>query len=80
MAWNLTDEDTLEPFENITLLNQGLNTYYNTVKGQFLKLNEIKFIDSSRFLLMNYVEKRDRDPSYEKYQGDPSKEQYFVKS
>ena len=45
MAWNLTEQDTLEEFTNLDQVNQGICDYYNSVKNSFINLNEVKFID-----------------------------------
>jgi hypothetical protein len=80
MAWNLTDDDRLEQFTNLDNVNAGICSYYHSVKNSFLKLNEVKFIDSSRFVMLSYVERQDRNPNYEQYSGDQDKKQYWVKT
>jgi hypothetical protein len=45
-----------------------------------MKLTEVKFIDSSKFVLLKYVEKVDKNPNYEKFAGDPSMKQFFQTS
>ena len=67
MAWNLTEEDTLEPFDNLEAVNNGICEYYNSVKNSFIQLNEVKFIDSSKYVMLSYVEKQDKNPDYETY-------------
>ena len=57
MAWNLTEDDTLEEFTNLDAVNQGICEYYNSVKNSFINLSEVKFIDSSKYVMLSYVEK-----------------------
>jgi hypothetical protein len=72
MAWNLTDDDKLEEFTNLDNVNRGICEYYQSVKNNFLKINEVKFIDSRNFVMLSYVEKQDRNPNYEQFVGDES--------
>jgi hypothetical protein len=65
LAWKLTDDDKLEAYSNLDTINKGLCEYYEAIKNSFVKLNEIKFIDSSKYVMMSYVEKVGKKPTYE---------------
>lgn len=77
MAWRLTDDDKLEAYTNLDNVNKGLCEYYETVKNSFMKLNEVKFIDSSNYVMLSYVEKVDKNPNYEKFEGEAAMKPYF---
>ena len=80
MAWNLTEDDRLEGFTNLDVVNKGICEYYNTVKNSFMKLNEVKFIDSSKYVMLSYVEKQEKNINYEQFAGDPSMKPFFNKN
>jgi hypothetical protein len=65
MAWRLTMDDKLTPYTNLEALNKGLCEYYETNKKSFMKLNEVRFINSSKHAMLSYVEKVDKNPNYE---------------
>lgn len=77
LAWNLTDDDKLEPFTNLEAVNKGICEYYETVKNSFMKLNEVKFIDASKYVMLSYVEKVDKNPNYEQFSADPKMKPFF---
>jgi hypothetical protein len=78
LAWGLTDDDRLESYTNLDSVNEGLCEYYETVKSSFMKLNEVKFIDSSKYVMLSYVEKVEKNTKYEKFEGDAAMKPYFA--
>jgi hypothetical protein len=78
IAWGLTDDDKLEEYTNLDTVNKGICEYYETVKNSFMKLNEVKFIDSRNYVMLSYVEKVDKNPNYEKFAGKADMKAYFT--
>ena len=58
-------------------LNKGMCDYYETHKDSFFVFKQAKFMSGKKHVVLSYVEKKLKNPDYEKFEGDTANKKFF---